>query len=422
MFMSYADIMQEFKKPLHYKIDRAVEAIRQGFAVSRHKQALAFSGGKDSTVLWHIIRSNFPREAAEMEIIYGNTGIEYPESLRFARQLGSEWAAPGHFHETRPQKTAEDGLKYAAQREVLEWLSESGRLAEVLKIDGKLKSTRTLERKATPEMWEDFRRRGLVWWKGTPMSYWWCVDQYGYPILGKAASLLNARRINIDCFLTYSKSNSDRDELIEYYDVLSQCKFSQHCCKLLKKEPSEKLQAELDVDVIFKGLMASESQTRKTNFSTRGYLFASHRDHLGTDPFYHCNPLSIWTDADIWEYSEQYSCPQSELYKMGYTDNKGVWHGIQRNGCWGCATGILYNDNQLKMLRHTHPRLWQALMNHGMANELKKLYHTRSRGIPTIIDVIDDPETLIERRPCAFDDMENLIDSSGIDDIYDSEA
>lgn len=422
MFMSYADIMQEFKKPLHYKINKAAEAIEQGFAVSRHKQALAFSDGKDSTVLWHIIRSHFPGEAANMEIIYGNTGIEYPESLRFARRLGNEWASPGRFHETRLEKTAEDGLKYAAQREVLEWLSESGRLAEVLKNDGKLKSTRTLERKAAPEMWEDFRRRGLVWRKGTPMSYWWCVDQYGYPILGKAASLLDARRINIDCFLTYSKSNSDRDKLIEYYDVLSQCKFSQHCCKLLKKEPSEKMQAELDVDVIFKGLMASESQTRKTNFSTRGYLFASHRDHLGTDPFYHCNPLSIWTDADIWEYSERYSVPQSDLYKMGYTDNKGVWHGIQRNGCWGCATGILYSDNQLKMLRHTHPRLWQALMNHGMANELKKLYHTRSRGIPTIIDVIDDPETLIERRPCAFDDMDNLIDSSGIDYIYDSEV
>ena len=128
MFMSYADIMQEFKKPLHYKINKAAEAIEQGFAVSRHKQALAFSGGKDSTVLWHIIRSHFPGEAANMEIIYGNTGIEYPESLRFARRLGNEWASPGHFHETRPEKTAEDGLKYAAQREVLEWLSENGRL------------------------------------------------------------------------------------------------------------------------------------------------------------------------------------------------------------------------------------------------------------------------------------------------------
>lgn len=61
-------------------------------------------------------------------------------------------------------------------------------------------------------------------------------------------------------------------------------------------------------------------------------------------------------------------------------------------------------------------------MNHGMANELKKLYQTRSKGIPTIIDVIDDPETLLERRPCAFDDIENLIDGSGINDIYDSEV
>ena len=201
MYMSYADIMQEFKKPLHYKLDKAIEAIEKGFSVSRHKAALAFSGGKDSTVLWHIIRTYFPRQASEMEIIYGNTGIEYPESLKFARMLGREWTSPEHFHETRPEKTPEDGLKYEAQREVLEWLAESGRLPEVLKNDGRLKSTRTLEKKATPEMWEDFRQRRLVWRKGTPMSYWWCVDQYGYPILGKAASLLDARRINIDAFL-----------------------------------------------------------------------------------------------------------------------------------------------------------------------------------------------------------------------------
>jgi len=56
-------------------------------------------------------------------------------------------------------------------------------------------------------------------------------------------------------------------------------KFSQACCDILKKEPSERLQVELDVDVIFKGLMAAESRPRQTNFVTRGYLFESHRDH-----------------------------------------------------------------------------------------------------------------------------------------------
>lgn len=418
MYISFKDIAKELKKPLEYKEQKAIKAIASGFAVSTHHTGIAFSGGKDSTVLWHLIRTHFPDK--HPEIIFGNTGVEYPESLNFARKLGNEWGGE-HFHETKLKRTTEDGLKYQAQREVLDWLIREGRIGEVLKTDGKLKSTRLLERKATPEMWEDFRKRKLVWPKGTPMSYWWCVDQYGFPILGKAASKLDARRINIDVFLWLSESSSDKEELLQYYDILRECKFSQHCCKLIKKEPSELLQAELDVDVIFKGLMAAESRTRRTNFATRGYLFQSHRDHLGDDPFYHCNPLQIWTDDDIWTYIHKYDVPYSPLYDIGYTDSKGVEHKIPRNGCFGCATDILFKDNHLQLLRQTHPERWKALMDYGMAEELKKLYHTRSKGIPTIIDVFDNPAELLERRPCAFDDVDMYIDGDDVKEEYDQE-
>lgn len=100
-----------------------------------------------------------------------------------------------------------------------------------------------------------FRKRNMVWKAGTPKSYFWCVDQYGWPLLGKAFSKLKAHRINIDCFLNYSESKSEKDDLMKYYDILRQVKISQACCDFLKKEPSEKKQIELDVDVIFKGLM-----------------------------------------------------------------------------------------------------------------------------------------------------------------------
>lgn len=418
MYISFRKIFKEQKKPLDYKIKTAVKAIAKGFRVSRHKAAIAFSGGKDSTVLWHIIRTYFPNKTPE--IIFGNTGVEYPESLRFARKLGREWGGE-HFHETKLGRREAEGLKYEAQRAVLEWLMSAGRVGEVLKADGKLKSTAALERAATPEMWEDFRRRKLVWPAGTLMSYWWCADQYGFPIMGKAASKLDARRINIDCFLRFSQSSSDKDELREYYGILRECRISQNCCKLIKKDPSERLQAELGVDVIFKGLMASESRTRRTNFSTRGYLFKSSRPYLGDDPFYHCNPISIWTDDDIWEYIRKYDVPYSPLYDMGYTDSRGIEHKIKRNGCLGCATDILYKDNHMAMLRATHPRQWRAVMNYGMAAELKKLAEVRSRGLPTILDVLDARE-LLERRPCAFDDMADKLDAAWLPDEYDPEV
>jgi 3'-phosphoadenosine 5'-phosphosulfate sulfotransferase (PAPS reductase)/FAD synthetase len=185
-------------------------------------------------------------------------------------------------------------------------------------------------------------------------------------------------------------------------------KFSQACCGFLKKEPSERLQAELDVDVIFKGLMAAESRTRQTNFATRGYLFQSHRDHLGEDPFWHCNPLSIWTDDDIWAYIKRFNVPYASLYDMGWTDRSGTYHKIKRNGCIGCGTDLLYPNNHMAMLRRTHPKQWETFMRRGMAAEIQKIQVAMRNGQLSLFDVYDVGD-LLEIRPCIFDRIDQLV-------------
>lgn len=417
--MRYAELIEHQAWPLEQKIDRALEWIGKGFAVSKYSQAIAFSGGKDSTVLAHLILTHFPERRPFC--IFGNTGVEYPESLRFARRFGREHFGD-RFIEARPAKLERDGLKYQAQRETLEWLERTGGLKDVLKPDGKLKSTSALEDAATPDMWADFRQRNLVWREGTTMSYWWCVDQYGFPILGKSKSKLDAHRINIDCFLKYSQTTSEKGELLEYYDLLRQVKISQHCCKLLKKEPSERVQAELGVDVIFKGLMAAESRSRMTSFLTRGELFAGHhRDHLPDgDPFWHCNPLGIWTDDDIWEYIRRYNVPYSSLYERTWKDRDGNIKKVKRNGCFGCATGIAFADNQMAVLRQIEPRIWDRLMRGGMAEQLQKLRIARMNGQLSIMDLYDAID-LIDIRPCVFDSVDELVLKDGLMMEYDAE-
>lgn len=409
MYMTYKQLEAEQEKTLDYKIEKAVEAIRKGFSVSKHTPALAFSGGKDSTVLWDIIRRFLPEEAKRLHIIYGNTGVEYPESLKFAREIGKEWGGK-NFHETTPLLLEKDGLKYEAQVEVLRYMVENDRLSEILKPDGKLKRTDILDDLCPPEMMEDFKKRRLIWKAGTPKNYFWCIDQYGYPLLGKAFSKLKAHRINIDCFLTFSESKSQKPELAAYYDILRDVKISQACCDILKKEPSEKLQAELDVDVIFKGLMASESRTRQTNFLSRGYLFESHRDHLPEgDSFWHCNPISIWTDDDIWEYINRFTVAYSPLYDRYWEDENGDVHLIPRNGCMPCGTDLLYPNNHLATLRRTHPQSWKVFMKRGMAAEIQKLQRAKRNGQFSVMDFIGDADYLIENRPCAFDRIDQLV-------------
>jgi len=74
---------------LDRKVELARSAIAEAFAVA-HRPALAFSAGKDSTVLRDMILRFFPDQARDLIVIWGNTGVEYPECIKFAHQVARE--------------------------------------------------------------------------------------------------------------------------------------------------------------------------------------------------------------------------------------------------------------------------------------------------------------------------------------------
>ena len=81
---TYAEMQEMQAWSFEKKVEKAREIIRETFKQGK-KIALAFSGGKDSTALWHLIRTTCPEEAKSMVVIFGNTGVEYHDSLMFAR-------------------------------------------------------------------------------------------------------------------------------------------------------------------------------------------------------------------------------------------------------------------------------------------------------------------------------------------------
>jgi 3'-phosphoadenosine 5'-phosphosulfate sulfotransferase (PAPS reductase)/FAD synthetase len=418
--MKWKELEIEQAKNLDYKIEMACNIIVQAFAKSK-RPALAYSGGKDSHVLGDMIRRFFPDQFARLAVIFGNTGMEFPESLAFARKTGQEWNC--EFHEARPGKTIEPGYKYAGQRRIWERLIAEGNISEVLKPDGKLKCTNALERLCPNDLQKELEHERLIWPAGTTMSYWWCADQYGWPLLGKSWSLLDARRINIDTFFKFSKSESINQKLLSYYAILKYVKISQHCCKVLKKDPSGVVQEKLGVDLIFKGLMASESRSRAKNFLTRGYLFAgSKKDYLRGSPYFHCQPLAIWTDQDIWAYIRRFNVAYSPLYDITYLTDDGHKQCIKRNGCLGCGTDFGYRNNHLSVLRQTHRPAWRAIMRAGMGQQIRNLQKAMKAGQMTIFDTTEVDE-LIDIQPCVFDDMDGLGGMNASEElVYDPET
>lgn len=70
------------------------------------KQVATLSGGKDSTLTLFLIRKALEivgKDPSGIKVLFENTGVEYPETIKFIRKLTEEWNID--LIETKPEKT-----------------------------------------------------------------------------------------------------------------------------------------------------------------------------------------------------------------------------------------------------------------------------------------------------------------------------
>lgn len=83
--------------PLEDKTSIAKMLITEWYEYFDGQVYVSFSGGKDSTVLLHIVRSLYP----DVPAVFCNTGIEYPEIVKFVRSVKNViWLRPNHTFKT----------------------------------------------------------------------------------------------------------------------------------------------------------------------------------------------------------------------------------------------------------------------------------------------------------------------------------
>ena len=76
--------------PLDAKVLMSQQRIREWYNYFNGNVCISFSGGKDSTVLVHLVHDMYPN----VPLVFANTGLEYPEIQAFARDMGAEFVRP----------------------------------------------------------------------------------------------------------------------------------------------------------------------------------------------------------------------------------------------------------------------------------------------------------------------------------------
>lgn len=86
-----SDLAQMQSLPLEAKIRISKQRIEQWYDAWDGQVYVSFSGGKDSTVLLHLVRSIYP----DVEAVFCDTGLEYPEIRDFVKTFENvTWLRP----------------------------------------------------------------------------------------------------------------------------------------------------------------------------------------------------------------------------------------------------------------------------------------------------------------------------------------
>lgn len=343
------DLKQMQSLPLEAKIIMTQQRIRQWYEYWDGMVCVSFSGGKDSTVLKHIV-DNTPG-VYDVPSVFVNTGLEYPEIQRFVKDI-------------------KDG-KYPCFNPDVEIIRPEMRFDEVLKKYGY-----PVISKRVSNAVDGARRKP----DGVKMQ-----QMLGtYSTNGKL-SMFNYGQ---------HKRLLDADFGI-----------SDKCCNVMKKKPLKKYQKESGrVPII--ATMAGESENRRVNWIRFGC-----NAFEGDNP--RSAPLSFWTEQDILHYIKKYNVPYCPVYgdivvkpysdavpenQVNIIDYLGCYEeedelmttGCHRTGCIFCMFGchLEKGENRFQRLKRTHPRQYEYCIKGGEMVDGKWQPSKEGLGLGKVLDYI----------------------------------
>ena len=340
------DLMQRQALPLGAKILMTQSRIREWYNHFDGDVYVSFSGGKDSTVLAHLVRDLYPG----VPLVFSNTGLEYPEIQAFARKMGAEFVRPKmQFSEVISKygypiisKEVSAAIYYARHIQN----GSKGKYLETELRRKDLNGERSLTTDKTRKELNGERPRSN--WEQSPT--------------GKRKQLTGTAETSM-----FNK--------VKYFPLCMETQFliSNSCCSVMKKAPIKAYQRKCKA-YPFIGTLAEESKLREQAWIRHGCnAFDSSKPTS--------QPMSFWTEQDVLKYIKQNGIEIASVYgDIVATDKSGFEYeplpgiecklkcsGCQRTGCIFCGFGAHLDkgETRFQRLAKTHPKQYEYCMRGG---------------------------------------------------------
>lgn len=320
------DLRQRQALPLQAKVYMSQARIREWYDHFDGNVCVSFSGGKDSTVLAHLVHDLYP----EVPLVFANTGLEYPEIQSIARKMGAEFVKP-------KMKFTEVISKYGYPL-ITKQVSEAIYYArQIRETNDKTKQKETYYRRC------DFT--------GQPYK----------------------RNQEID---TDRKGESFKWGKTKWLPLIQETEFkiSHKCCSVMKKQPMHQYHRTTKRHPYI-GTLAEESMMR-----TQAWIKNGCNAFESSSPI--SQPIAFWTEQDVLHYIKEQGIEIAKVYgEILAVNNDGFMYeplpgvscnlkctGCQRTGCIFCGFGVhLDKDEKTKFqkLADTHPKQYEYCMGGG---------------------------------------------------------
>lgn len=337
---SKSDLQQRQALPLQAKVRMTQHRIREWYEHFDGDVYVSFSGGKDSTVLAHLVHELYPN----VPLVFSNTGLEYPEIQSFARKMGAEFVRPKMMFSEVISKFGYPIIS----KVVAEAIYEARKI-----INGKEK-----------RKWAEDKRGEL---KGE-MTFVKDDEGKNIKMPWRRKALLGVDELAKETRSIFNKE--------KWLPLCQETKFfiSDRCCDQIKKEPLKNYQKKAK-RVPYIATLAEESQLREQAWLKHGCnAFDSKKKSS--------QPMSFWREQDVLNYIRQEGLEIASVYGEIVTcDDDGMEYdpmlgidcklkcsGCKRTGCIFCGFGAhLDKDNKTRFQRlaRTHPRQYEYCMGGG---------------------------------------------------------